>query len=61
MCIICVEFQKQRLTVAEARRNLGEMVEDLDDDHLEEVEELLDEYDDADVYEKTPQHDTDGS
>ncbi len=41
MCLICVEFQKQRMTSGEARRALGEMVHQLDDDHVEEVEEMI--------------------
>ena len=41
MCIICVDYQKQLITNAEARRNLGEMV--IDDEHLGEVLRLLDE------------------
>ena len=41
MCMICVEFQKARMTTTEARRALGEMIEGLDPDHVEEVEELL--------------------
>jgi len=39
MCIICVEYQKQLLSVAEARRNMGEMV--IDPEHREEIEALL--------------------
>ena len=40
MCIICVEFQKERLTIDEARRNLGEMKESLGE-HADEVEAML--------------------
>ena len=39
MCIICVDYQKQLLTVDEAWRNLCEIV--IDDDHREEVEAML--------------------
>lgn len=42
MCLICVEFEKERLTVFEARRNLGEMT-DLDDRHVREVKAMLEE------------------
>ena len=42
MCLICVEFEKERLTISEARKNIGEMT-DLDEDHVEEVEEMLEE------------------
>lgn len=41
MCMICVEFQRQRLSIAEARRNLREMIETLDPKHVAEVERLL--------------------
>lgn len=43
MCLICVEFQKQRMTTGEARRAYGEMVESLEPDHAEEVEEMIEE------------------
>lgn len=41
MCIICVELEKNRLTLAEARRNYGEMAESIDEEHREELEEKL--------------------
>ena len=41
MCIICVEFEKGRMTVKEARRALGEMVPKVDSGHAEEVESAL--------------------
>lgn len=47
MCLICVEFQRKRLTLSEARRNLSEMVVVLDDEHAEEVKNLLDEAEDS--------------
>ena len=40
MCIICLEMEKNRLTIEEARRNFGEMSVSLGD-HAEEVEEML--------------------
>ena len=40
MCIICVEFEKEKLTIDEARRNLGEMAESLGE-HADEVEAML--------------------
>lgn len=43
MCLICVEFQKQRMTIFEARRALGEMVEGLEPEHVDEVEDMLEE------------------
>ena len=49
MCLICVEFEKERMTVAEARRALGEMrgTDKMDQDHAREVEAMLDEADEA--------------
>lgn len=41
MCMICVEFQKQRMTTDEARRALGEMIGDLESDHVREVERMI--------------------
>lgn len=48
MCLICVEFERERMTVFEARRALGEMVEKIGEDHAEEVEEMLREAEDED-------------
>ncbi|MCA9520820.1 MAG: hypothetical protein KC609_07600 [Myxococcales bacterium] len=41
MCLICLDFQNQRLTLDEARRAFGEMASTLDPDHRAEVEEML--------------------
>ncbi len=41
MCIICVEFEKGRMTLKEARRALGEMVPKVGAAHGEEVERVL--------------------
>jgi hypothetical protein len=41
MCIICVDFEKGRLTTKEARRALGEMVVSLEKRHVEELEATL--------------------
>ena len=41
MCIICIEFEKGKLTVGEAVRNYGEMKETLSPEHQKEVEETL--------------------
>jgi hypothetical protein len=43
MCLICVEFDKSAMNLAEARRALGEMRADLDKKHVAEVEAKLDE------------------
>jgi hypothetical protein len=42
MCIICIELEKDKLTISEARRNLGEMWSCLDE-HAEEVDQLINE------------------
>ena len=42
MCLICVEFQKDKLSIQEARSNLWEMTESLGS-HAQEVEDLIDE------------------
>ncbi len=41
MCIICVDFDKGRMTAAEARRALGEMVVKLDPEHVAQIERTL--------------------
>ena len=41
MCLICVDFQKQRMTIGDAKRALGEMVEVLEKDHVKEVKEMI--------------------
>ena len=42
MCLICVDFQKQRMTIAEARRAYGEMVTAMDEEHARDVRKMLD-------------------
>lgn len=37
MCLICVELTKDKLTPLEARRNLGEMIHVIKEDHRIEV------------------------
>ncbi len=41
MCLICIEFQKDKMTIREARRALGEMIIGLEDEHVDEVEKML--------------------
>ena len=41
MCLICVEWEKGKLTLTEAMRNLGEMSRDLGPEHVEEVKNKL--------------------
>jgi hypothetical protein len=42
MCLICLEFDKNTMSVKEARRALGEMVAKVGTRHAREVEEKLD-------------------
>ena len=37
MCLICVELAKDKLTAIEARRNLGEFINIIDESHRIEV------------------------
>ncbi|HEU4410840.1 MAG TPA: hypothetical protein VFS43_36645 [Polyangiaceae bacterium] len=48
MCLICIEFDKRRMNIGEARRALGEMRRGLDPAHVEEVEAKLAEAESAD-------------
>ena len=41
MCIVCIELTRGRLSSREAIKNLGEMVEIIDSDHLKEVESRI--------------------
>ncbi|MFZ5893915.1 MAG: hypothetical protein ACOY0T_22830 [Myxococcota bacterium] len=41
MCLICIDFDRGALKLAEARRALGEMRVKLSADHVREVEEKL--------------------
>ena len=50
MCIICIDFQKSRITINEARGILSEMASGMDPKHLLKIEEMLKEereYDDT--------------
>ena len=48
MCIICIDFQKQLLTVREARGILTEMFPKLDREHIIEIYEMLEEAEQSD-------------
>ncbi len=56
MCLICIDLQRDKLTVNEARRNLGETYKALDKDHTLEVLKLIwkkeDEESDHDPFEQ---------
>jgi hypothetical protein len=41
MCLICIEFKKETLTVSEGWRNLREMKEGMTDEHYDEVVSML--------------------
>ena len=41
MCLICIDFQRQRLTLTEARRAFSEWQESMDAEHAKEVEAML--------------------
>lgn len=47
MCLICVEFAKDRMTPFEARRALGEMIEGMEPEHVAEVEAMITEAEEA--------------
>lgn len=48
MCIICIEFQKGSINAQEARRARSELVNtgEIDKEHAQELEALLDEKED---------------
>ena len=48
MCIICVDFQKQLLTINEARGILSEMGPTMSEKHLIEIKEMLEKADESD-------------
>ena len=41
MCLICTSFKKNELTIMEAWRNYGEMLETMEPEHAEEVLTML--------------------
>ena len=41
MCIICVDFQKEKMTIGDARRAYSEMVEMIGPEHAREVREMI--------------------
>ena len=47
MCQICRKFKKGSITVSEAREELEELSEFLNEDHIEEIEEMLFESEDT--------------
>ena len=49
MCLICIELTKNKLTSAEARRNLGEVYTTLEKDHILEILKLVWDKEDAEI------------
>jgi hypothetical protein len=41
MCIICVDLDNHKLSPWEASKNLSEMIDQIDEDHIEEVDEKI--------------------
>lgn len=41
MCLICVEFEMSKITISEARKNLAEMSQSLEKEHIEEINKML--------------------
>ena len=54
MCLICVELTKDKLTSAEARRNLGEMRTSLTKEHVLELLHLIWQKEDEESNESIP-------
>ena len=43
MCLICIDFSSNKLTLEEAQKNLGEMKEKIGEEHYQEVSGILQE------------------
>ncbi len=43
MCLICIEYEKQKMTIREAWRAYGEMAPGMDPQHAREVKKMLEE------------------
>tara|TARA_Y100000310_G_scaffold196504_1_gene196584 strand:- start:3400 stop:3585 length:186 start_codon:yes stop_codon:yes gene_type:complete len=41
MCLICIDLKRQKLTSVEARRNLSEVCEKMEEEHIIEVIEKI--------------------
>ena len=44
MCIICIDIEKNKLTPLEALHNFVEMADSMEEEHVEEVSDLIYEY-----------------
>ena len=52
MCLICLEFEKESrrtMTIKEARRNFLEISSSLNDDHRQEVLDMLDRFEEEEL------------
>ncbi len=47
MCTICKKFKRGSISLSEAREELDEQAEYLSEDHIEDIEEMLSEAEDA--------------
>ena len=45
MCIICIDIAKKKITSDEAIRNLWEMANDMEDEHIQEVLQHIEDLD----------------
>jgi hypothetical protein len=59
MCLICVELASNKLTTLEARRNLGEMIHVIEEDHRIEVLQAIWKKEDEENKKNVPQEDED--
>ena len=41
MCLICIEYEKGKLKAPDALRNLAELKENLDPDHVKELQKRI--------------------
>ena len=41
MCLICIEYEKNKLTINEALKNLEEMKESVGEEHYDEIKDFL--------------------
>tara|TARA_B100000287_G_C20064185_1_gene555745 strand:+ start:113 stop:286 length:174 start_codon:yes stop_codon:yes gene_type:complete len=46
MCLVCIEFQKGKLTAFEAKRNLREMHTNVGTDHVLEALQIIEDVED---------------
>ena len=55
MCLICIEFDKQKMSIREAWRAYGEMAPGMEPKHAKEVREMLE---DAEAKEQEQEEET---